>query len=83
MRYHVNSRNDLGSAILSPNFEAADENDGFVCPENLPPITEVGIHSTETLQITLTKSFLAVLKDLVESFNLTNIRNDISLGCTL
>ena len=69
MRYQVNSRNELGSAILSPNFEAADENDGFVCPENLPPLTEVGIHSTETLQITLTKSFLAVLKTLVESFS--------------
>ena len=69
MRYHVNSRNELGSAILSPNFEASDENDGFVCPENLPPLTEIGIHSTETLQITLTKSFLAVLKTLVESFS--------------
>ena len=69
MRYQQNSRNELGSAILSPNFEALDENDGFVCPENLPPITEVGIHSTETLQITLTKSFLSVLKTLVESFS--------------
>ena len=69
MRYHANSRNELGSAILSPNFEASDENDGFVCPENLPPLTEIGIHSTETLQITLTKSFLAVLKTLVESFS--------------
>ena len=30
---------------------------------------EIRIHSTETLQITLTKSFLAVLKTLVESFS--------------
>ena len=29
----------------------------------------MGIHSTETLQVTLTKSFLVVLKSLVESFS--------------
>ena len=54
--------------MLSPNF-AVDEPDGFICPENLPPLTEIGIHSTETLQITITKSFLAVLNSLQESFS--------------
>ena len=69
IRYQVNSGHDLGSAILSPNFMGGDEPDGFVCPENLPPLTDIGIHSTETLQITITKSFLAVLNSLSESFS--------------
>jgi len=69
IRYQNNSPHDLGSAILSPNFTGGDEPDGFVCPENLPPLTDIGIHSTETLQITITKSFLAVLNSLSESFS--------------
>eukprot|EP00092_Neocalanus_flemingeri_P033380 GFUD01036296.1.p1 GENE.GFUD01036296.1~~GFUD01036296.1.p1 ORF type:complete len:2741 (+),score=704.42 GFUD01036296.1:512-8224(+) len=69
IRYQVNSRSDLGSAILSPNFTGGDEPDGFVCPENLPPLTDIGIHSTETLQVTITKSFLSVLNSLSESFS--------------
>ena len=68
LSYHSNSAHDLGSGVLSPNF-AVDEPDGFICPENLPPLTEIGIHSTETLQITITKSFLAVLNSLQESFS--------------
>ena len=73
IRYQANSNHDLGSAVLSPNF-AADDVDGFICPENLPPLTEIGIHSTETLQVTITKSFLAVLNTLAESFSLDALR---------
>ena len=51
IRYQDNSPRDLGSAILSPNFDGTDDADSFVCPENLPPLSEVGIHSTETLQV--------------------------------
>ena len=73
IRYQANSSHDLGSAVLSPNF-AVDDVDGFICPENLPPLTEIGIHSTETLQITITKSFLTVLNTLAESFSLDALR---------
>jgi vacuolar protein sorting-associated protein 13A/C len=73
VRYSKNSHHDLGSALLSPSF-AEDEADGFVCPESLPPLADIGIHSSETLQVTLTKSFLAVLKTLVESFSVTALR---------
>ena len=73
IRYQANSSHDLGSAVLSPNF-AVDDVDGFICPENLPPLTEIGIHSTETLQITITKSFLTVLNTLTESFSLDALR---------
>ena len=50
IRYQANSSHDLGSAVLSPNF-ATDDVDGFICPENLPPLTEIDINSTETLQV--------------------------------
>ena len=73
IRYQANSSHDLGSAVLSPNF-GEDDVDGFICPENLPPLTEVGIHSTETLQVTITKSFLAVLNTLAESFSPSALR---------
>ena len=70
----ANSSNDLGSALLSPNL-ALDDVDGFFCPQNMPPLTEIGIHSTETLQITITKSFLAVLNSLSESFSISALRS--------
>ena len=48
IQYINNSRNDLNSAILSPNF---DEADGFYLPEVLPPVTELKLYSTQPLQV--------------------------------
>ena len=49
----VNSKNELGSALMSPNLVMDDAVDGFICPENLPPLTEIFIASKETLQVVL------------------------------
>ena len=37
-----NASNDYGSAFVSPNF---DEADGFMCPENMPPLMVIGLES--------------------------------------
>ena len=61
-----NSQNDIGSAFLSPSFE---ETDGFVTPHTLPPLMALSIQSRDVLEITVTKMFVNVLKNLNESFN--------------
>ena len=49
----VNSKNELGSVLMSPNLFKDDAVDGFICPENLPPLREIFIASKETLQVVL------------------------------
>ena len=56
--------NFMKANSFSESRESSERN-----AENLPSLTEIRVHSTVTLQITLTKSFLAVLKTLVESFS--------------
>lgn len=60
-----NSASDFGSVVVSPSF---DETDGFVCPENLPPLMMIGLESKDILEVTLTKSFMGVLTTLRQSF---------------
>ncbi|TRY69082.1 hypothetical protein TCAL_09656 [Tigriopus californicus] len=60
-----NSSSDFGSIVASPSF---DQVDGFVCPENLPPLMVIGLESKDILEVTLTKSFMGVLTTLVQSF---------------
>ena len=48
LNYVINSKHELGSAILSPNF---DETDDFVVSEKLPPLTELKLSSSQTLQV--------------------------------
>ena len=67
-RYIVNSKYELCSALLSPNYDPDDETDGFITPETLPPMTEIKISSAHTLQLTITRSFLGVLHNLSEAF---------------
>ena len=85
IRYQANSKHDLGSALLSPNLEL-DETDGFICPENLLPLTEVGVHSSETLQVTITKSFLTVLNSLADSFSPSRLKEisekEVKIKCS-
>jgi hypothetical protein len=73
----VNSKYDLGSALLSPNYEPAadDTTDGFIAPESLPPMTEIKISSMHTMQLTVTRSFLGVLHNLTESFSLSSLQS--------
>jgi hypothetical protein len=46
-----------------------DESDGFVVPENLPPLMSVALLSRDVLEMTVTKTFLGVLNTLNQSFN--------------
>ncbi len=76
VRYIVNSKSDLGSALLSPNYEPSDDTtDGFIAPESLPPMTEIKISSMHTMQLTVTRSFLSVLHNLTESFSLSSLQS--------
>jgi hypothetical protein len=38
-----------------------DEADGFVVPENLPPLMSLTLHSRDVLELTVTKTFIGVL----------------------
>ena len=58
-----NSPDDYGSELTSP-----DDTDGFVSTELLPPLMLISIQSKEILEMTVTKSCLAVLNTLSESF---------------
>lgn len=46
----ANAAEDLGSAIVSPSF---DEGDGFVCPQNMPPLMSITLQSTQILEMTV------------------------------
>ena len=61
-----NATSDLGSALMSPNL---DETDGFVVPEQMPPLMVLSLQSTEVLEITVTKTFLQVVETLQSSFS--------------
>jgi hypothetical protein len=63
----VNSKYELGSALLSPNYDE-EAVDGFISPDSLPPMTEVKISSNASMQLTITRSFLGVLHNLSEAF---------------
>jgi hypothetical protein len=45
-----------------------DDVDGFVVPENLPPLMSLSLQSRDVLELTVTKSFLGVLTTLNQSF---------------
>ena len=60
-----NSKNDFGSGVLSPNF---DMGEGFVALQSLPPLQSIYFQSTDNLEITITKTFLRILKDLQQHF---------------
>ena len=77
LNYIINSKNELGSALLSPNYPA-DENDGFIVPESLPPLTEMKLSSSQPLQITITRTFLSVLNKLTESFSMSGLEATVS-----
>jgi vacuolar protein sorting-associated protein 13A/C len=64
-----NSESDFGSAFVSPSF---DDVDGFLCPENLPPLMVLSLQSREVLEVTLTKTFLGVVSTLAQSFQEVN-----------
>ena len=56
-----NSTSDLNSAFVSPSF---DEMDAFITPESMPPVMLLSLTSTESLEITVTKTLVNVLKNL-------------------
>ena len=57
-----NSKNDFGSGVLSPSFE------DFVTPQVLPPLMSLSFQSRDPIEVTITKTFLKVLKDFQSSF---------------
>ena len=61
-----NASSDLGSALVSPSFDVTD---GFVTPELMPPLMVLSLQSTETLEISVTKTLINVLSTLVSSFH--------------
>ena len=60
-----NSTSDLNSAFVSPSF---DETDAFITPESMPPVMLLSLTSTESLEITVTKTLVNVLQNLASSF---------------
>jgi len=65
--------NDL-SILIRSSF---DETDGFVVPENLPPLMSLSLQSRDVLELTVTKTLLGVLNTLSQSF--TEISDQVSL----
>ena len=62
-----NSKNDLGSTLVSPSL---DEMDGFLLhPQMMPPLMAVSLQSRDVLEITVTKAYINVLKIVVDSFS--------------
>ena len=59
----------LGSGVLSPNFDPNNDETSFVALNNLPPLMTVSFCSHDFLQITVTKVFINVLQTLMQSFN--------------
>ena len=49
-------------------FSSFDDVDGFVVPENLPPLMSLSLQSRDVLELTVTKSFIGVLNTLSQSF---------------
>ena len=70
-----NSNSDLNSAVVSPNF---DETDAFVTTELQPPLMVWSLISTESLEITVTKTLVNVLQNLASSFeeSMSSIKRD-------
>jgi hypothetical protein len=61
-----NATSDLGSAMVSPSM---DQTDGTWCIEsNLPPLMVLSIRSTETLEITVTKTLVTCVNTLMTSY---------------
>ena len=51
---------------MSPNM---DETDGFIVPEQMPPLMVLSLQSTEILEITVSKTLIQVLQTLASSFS--------------
>ena len=49
-----------------------DDTDGFVVPENLPPLMSLSLQSRDVLELTVTKSFIGVINTLTQSFTEIN-----------
>ena len=77
-----NATSDLGSAMVSPSM---DQTDGTWCIEsNLPPLMVLSVQSTETLEITVTKTLISCVNTLMTSYeditsSTRRVRNQLQL----